>query len=45
MNRGRLLVVLVAVGAVPLLALPAAGQEKKPNILAIFGDDVGQTNI
>ncbi len=28
-----------------LLALPAAAQEQKPNILVIWGDDVGQSNI
>jgi arylsulfatase len=27
------------------LALPAAAQEKKPNILIIWGDDIGQFNI
>jgi arylsulfatase A-like enzyme len=30
--------------AVVLVSLPAAAQ-KKPNILVIFGDDIGQTNI
>jgi arylsulfatase len=28
-----------------LSAVPAASQEKKPNILVIWGDDVGQSNI
>ncbi len=28
-----------------LLAMPALAQEQKPNILVIFGDDVGQSNI
>ncbi len=28
-----------------LAAVPGFGQDKKPNILVIFGDDVGQTNI
>src|SRR5262245_22199732 len=25
--------------------VPAAAQDKKPNILVIFGDDIGQTNV
>jgi len=32
------------VGLIPL-ATPAAAQGKKPNILVIFGDDVGQSNV
>ena len=28
-----------------LVPQPASAQEKKPNILVIFGDDIGQTNI
>ena len=39
----RALAVLIAVSAV--LAMPAAAQEKKPNILVIMGDDVGWFNI
>ena len=31
--------------ALLVLGSPAWGQEKKPNILVIFGDDVGQTNV
>ena len=27
------------------MALPASAQQAKPNILVIFGDDIGQTNI
>ena len=34
-------VALACIGA----AQPAAAQSKKPNILVIFGDDVGQTNL
>ncbi len=51
MNRRRLVVagvgVLIGVLALGLTGLPAAAQApgKKPNILVIFGDDVGQTNI
>jgi hypothetical protein len=26
-------------------AQPAAGQQRQPNIVVIFGDDVGQSNI
>jgi arylsulfatase len=38
---------LAAATAVCSLALPASAQaqQKKPNILVIFGDDVGQTNL
>ena len=31
--------------ALMVLAAPAAAQEKKPNILIIWGDDIGQFNI
>ena len=42
----RLSVFAYTLLALPLaLALSAAAQEKKPNILVIFGDDIGQTNI
>jgi arylsulfatase len=36
-----------AIAALATSALPAAAQAagKKPNILVIFGDDIGQTNI
>jgi len=34
-----------ALAAFVLLAATAAAQEKKPNILVIWGDDVGQSNI
>jgi hypothetical protein len=39
--------VLVGMLAFGLIGLPAAAQTpaKQPNILVIFGDDVGQTNI
>ena len=46
--RGAVLVGLVALVVVLAgLSLPAQAQApaKKPNILVIFGDDVGQTNI
>jgi arylsulfatase len=36
---------LVAVVAVILFAQPAHAQEKKPNILVIFGDDIGMWNV
>jgi arylsulfatase A-like enzyme len=38
-----LLLVVLALGAVGLAE--AQAQEKKPTILIIFGDDVGQSNI
>jgi arylsulfatase A-like enzyme len=40
-----LLFVLVSVSMLALTAMPAAAQEKKPNILVIMGDDVGWFNI
>jgi arylsulfatase len=36
---------LAALGASLLLAPALSYAQKKPNILVIFGDDVGQTNI
>ena len=39
------LFVLVSVSVLALTAMPAAAQEKKPNILVIMGDDVGWFNI
>jgi arylsulfatase A-like enzyme len=35
----------VAVVALLFVAISAIAQNKKPNILVIFGDDIGQTNI
>ncbi|MES0385590.1 MAG: arylsulfatase [Hyphomicrobium sp.] len=40
----RLIGASVALGLAALIA-PAAAQDKKPNILVIWGDDVGQSNI
>ena len=37
--------VLASVSVLALTAMPAAAQEKKPNILVIMGDDVGWFNI
>ncbi len=46
MGKPRLWIVGVLCAAGCLLSLQSAGaQTKKPNILVIFGDDVGQTNI
>ena len=36
---------LAAIGAVALVAGPVAAQEKKPNILVIWGDDIGMWNV
>jgi arylsulfatase A-like enzyme len=46
-RRSRIGVNAVLVLAVLLIlsAMPAAAQEKKPNILVIWGDDIGQSNI
>ena len=39
------LVVAAALLALPLLSPAALAQDKKPNIVIIWGDDIGQTNI
>ena len=36
---------LLALVALPFLAAPAGAQQKKPNILVIWGDDIGLWNI
>ena len=41
----RTLVLFLAVTLLALAASPVLAAEKKPNILVIWGDDVGQTNI
>jgi arylsulfatase A-like enzyme len=40
-----LLVALLVTGSAFLTAIPAQAQADKPNILVIFGDDIGQANI
>jgi arylsulfatase len=46
MSRGGTIAAVLALAlVVAALAVPAAAQEKKPNILVIFGDDVGMYNI
>src|SRR5882762_4922010 len=35
----------LAIAALLALALPAAAQQKKPNIVVIMGDDIGMWNI
>ncbi|MGD9137817.1 MAG: arylsulfatase [Desulfobacterales bacterium] len=37
--------VLIAATAILLVAMPVTAAEKKPNILVIWGDDIGQSNI
>jgi arylsulfatase A-like enzyme len=44
MSRASMLVCLPLMGGF-LLAQSVQGQAKKPNILVIFGDDIGQANI
>lgn len=42
-KRSLALAIVIACGALPA-PLPAAAQQK-PNILVIFGDDIGVTNV
>src|SRR5262245_47104439 len=42
---GRLMVALFAVLAIFLLTVPVHAQARKPNILVIWGDDIGTWNI
>jgi hypothetical protein len=45
-SRELWLVVLLSIFTLAVIGLPnVQAQEKKPNILVIFGDDVGQSNI
>jgi len=41
----KLKLVLLLVAATFMSGIASHAQNKKPNILVIFGDDVGQTNI
>jgi hypothetical protein len=41
----RLVVLACLLAGSVLLSQVAQGQGKKPNILVIFGDDIGQANI
>lgn len=45
MDRLRMRVFAVAFVVLILIYGPVQGQVQKPNILVIFGDDVGHTNI
>ena len=45
MKRRKMLFLKIAQGALLLAAAITTQAQKKPNILVIFGDDVGQTNI
>src|SRR5512136_972868 len=44
-QKNYLTVALVLAAGVLMSAKPAQAAEKKPNILVIFGDDIGQANI
>jgi arylsulfatase len=41
---GKAVIALIAAAA-GLVAVPACAQDKKPNILVVWGDDIGQSNI
>jgi len=41
-RRNVIALLLVAVAFLPIMAL---GQDKKPNIVVIFGDDIGMWNL
>ena len=45
--KPRLILILLTILVASFLGLPsvALAQAKKPNILVIFGDDIGQTNV
>jgi arylsulfatase A-like enzyme len=46
MNSKRVgVVVIFCLSTFASMSLPSHAQDKKPNILVIFGDDIGQTNI
>ncbi|MEO1190605.1 MAG: arylsulfatase [Pseudomonadota bacterium] len=44
-SLGRALALCVGVAAAALLAPSALAESEKPNILVIWGDDIGQTNL
>ena len=43
--RNALLGSFAAVAAATVICTPAAAQQQKPNIVVIWGDDIGQSNI
>src|SRR5436853_5914679 len=45
MKLKKNLVLLTLLTTILYLPSPALAQAKKPNILVIFGDDIGQTNV
>ena len=45
LNRRRLRAVIVGIGLWALAVASVSAQDKKPNILVIWGDDIGQSNI
>ncbi len=45
MTKGIVGIGVLSVALVALLAAPALAEDKKPNILVIWGDDIGQSNV
>ena len=44
-NATVIVALAFVVGALAFIAGPASAQEKKPNIVVFWGDDIGQSNI
>jgi arylsulfatase len=44
-SKRRLFAVLSAILTIGMVADVASAQQKKPNILVIWGDDIGQFNV
>ena len=45
MRRTSTLLLVLTALLVPLAAAPASAQDSRPNIVIIWGDDVGQSDI